>query len=415
MGDSNIERAAWVGVANAVGRSVESVGIRLFKLDAESLLNEARRKTGLSDFGAETFREGFEILCRALVEEGQLTPIGRYLAHQEILTVLVNRLQVTEWVRRYPKIRTEEIREPLFVTGTPRSGTSILHELLSQDLAHRPLLTWESHYPCPPPEEATRHTDPRIQRSERRVRLWDRMIPSFRAMHEMGGAIPQECIFLTDHDFKSEHQGGSYNLASYNHWLGQADMRAALEYHKLHLQLLQWRCAKRRWVLKAPAHLGNLPEIFDIYPDARLIWTHRDPVTTISSGTNVMRALVALHSDAVPSAKEVAPDVAMGCEFRFRQAIEQRAKGLLPEAQVADILYQNLMDDPGGALAGVYAKFGMDFPVATREGMLDYLRGKPKGKFGRHQHTLEGTGLDREELRERFAFYIRQYGIAVES
>ena len=414
VSEPSFPRPFWVSAVNALGRALERLGVRPFKLDPESLLEEARRETGLTDFGPDGFREGLELFCSDLERECELHPIGRFLAHQEVLTVLVNRLQVHDWIRRHPEIREQEIREPLFVTGTPRSGTSILHELLAQDPRHRALLTWETQYPCPPLGDRTPPDDPRIRRSDRRVKLWPKIVPEYQTMHEMGGDIPQECIFLTDHDFKSEHWGGSYNLPNYSLWLVETDMRPALEYHKLHLQLLQWRSAPRRWVLKAPSHLSYLPALFDVYPDARLVWTHRDPLATVSSSTSLVRALVAIRSDELPPAAELSAGIAELSAVRFAEVVAQRDAGEIPEAQICDMLYQDLMDDPGRTLARVYAHFGLELNRETRESMLAYLRAKPQGKHGRHRYTFADTGLDAGEERARFASHIARFGIPEE-
>ena len=404
----------WVRAVNALGRALEAAGVSPFALDPESLLAEARRRTGLDDFGPDGFREGLELFCRDLERECDLHPIGRYLAHQEVLTVLVNRLRVHDWVRRHPEIREQRVREPLFVTGTPRSGTSILHELLAQDPANRALLTWETHYPFPPLGDATPPGDPRIRRSDRRVKLWPKLVPAYRTMHEMGAELPQECIFLTDHEFKSEHWGGSYNLPNYSLWLTRTDMRPALEYHRLHLQLLQWRSAPRRWALKAPSHLNYLPALFDVYPDARLVWTHRDPLATVGSSTSLVRALVAMRSDTLPPAGELGAGIAELSAVRFAQVAAQRDAGELPEAQICDVLYQDLMDDPGRTLAQVYARFGLELSDGTREAMLAYLRDKPRGKHGRHLYSFADTGLDAATERQRFAAHVARFGIPEE-
>ena len=291
------ERPEWLRNLNAFGRSLLSGGGTGVPLDERSLLDDARRSTGLEDFGGDDFLEPLRVLLASLEDEARLTLMGRLLARSDVLNLLENRLQIRETVRRSPEILQIAVDGPLFIVGLPRSGTSILHELLAQDPASRAPLSWEARFPCPPPETATRETDPRIEQADRVFLFWNELVPAYRTMHEMGARIPCECIWLTAHSFRSEEFLGRQQLPSYGAWLAAADLRPAYRYHRLMLQLLAARQPTERWVLKAPSHMAALGTLLAEYPDARIVMTHRDPLKTMGSTASLLSALAWMRSD----------------------------------------------------------------------------------------------------------------------
>lgn len=402
-------RPAWVRALNALGRA----GPDLPRLDAETLLDAARRRTRLDDFGDGDFREPLGILCRALDDEAELTLLGRLLARHELGTLLESRLRVVDTLVRHPEIEKQEIRAPLFVTGSGRSGTSLLHELLAQDPQHRALLTWEALRPCPPPERASHDTDPRIARADREVRLWEKVAPAYATMHENGGALPQECIYLTAQAFRSDLLSGFYRVPSYASWLARCDMQPGYQHHRRVLRLLQWRCPTPRWVLKAPSHLWTLDALLAVYPDARVVWTHRDPLVVLPSMASLAATLYWLRTDRVdpqPIARQMARSIA----FMLDKARAWRDAGLLPDERVFDLRYADLVRDPIAALRRLYGHFGMRLPAEAETRMGAYLRARPKHRRGAHRYAFEDTGLDRERERRRFAAYQERFGVPSE-
>lgn len=415
-------RPAWVRATNAAGRALESAGLRS-RLDEETLLSSAVKRTGLSDFGDERFREPLGVFLRALEREAALTPIGRLLARHEVRTLLENRLRVEETFRRRPEIARERIDAPLFVTGTGRSGTSLLHELLAQDPRHRVLLSWEALHPCPASGAASgadladrrgdEPDDPRIRTAERELRLWERIAPEYRTMHENGALVPQECIYLTAHAFASDLLSGSYTVPSYAAWLAAADPRPAYLTHRRLLALLQWRRRGERWVLKAPSHLWSLEALLAVYPDARVVITHRDPLAVLASMTSLMATLVWIRSDRVdptPLGRRMVKSLAavLGRMTRLRD------DGVLPSERVHDVRYRDLLDDPIAAVAGLYDHFGLALDAEAESRMRAYLAAKPRGRHGAHAWRLADTGVDVEEARKLFAVYRERYGVEAE-
>jgi hypothetical protein len=284
-----------------------------------------------------------------------------------------------------------------------RSGTSILHELLACDPAHRAPLTWELLHPAHGPGEAEMWGDATHS-------IWHDVQPEYEAMHHNAGDLPNECIFATMNEFLSDHWGGCHEVPSYSMHLASADHTDAYRYHRRILQTLQAREAEERWLLKAPSHLSTLDALFAVYPDARIVHVHRDPLKTVPSTLSLMATLKWMrcrHTDPVATA----PLVAYGFGALLDGVIEGRASGRLPDDQFADLRYADLLADPVAGLEGVYDRFGWTFADSTRAAVLAHLGAKPQGKHGRHEYSLQDFGLDPAEERQRFAAYQAHYGV----
>lgn len=401
-------RPAWVSGLNALGSPA------WIELDEAALLEEASRNTGLSDFGGDEFREPLAIFLEALEGEAKLNFVGRVLAKGDVLNLLENRLLLTDTRKRNPEIAREEVRAPIFITGLPRTGTSILHELLGQDPAHRVPLAWEVRHPCPPPQTESYESDPRIERADREIRFWDQVVPEYTAMHELGATIPVECIMLTAHEFRSDQLFGAHQVPSYARWLAGADMRPAYAFHRRMLEHLQWRCPGERWVLKAPSHLASLEALFAVYPDARVVQTHRDPLVVMASVASILYATAWVRSDAVDPAPMLEWFGGESCASLLQNAIDVRDAQSIPATQFTDVLYSDLLADPIATLSGIYAHFDIEYRDDAQERMRAYLTNKPKGKHGVHEYSFADTGFDLATERERFADYQQRYGVPSE-
>tara|TARA_B110000503_G_scaffold141430_1_gene234973 strand:+ start:8371 stop:9564 length:1194 start_codon:yes stop_codon:yes gene_type:complete len=378
-------------------------------LDEASLLQHACRTTGLDDFGGELWRQPFRVLIQSLQEEAQLTLMGRLMARSDIILWLSTRLQVTDTLKRYPQILDEEIVAPMVIVGLPRSGTSILFELLSQDSDVGVPLMWEALQPCPPPESATYTTDPRIEQADKLFTQWNRVAPEFASMHEMRGDIPAECGLLMAGTFVSDHCACLHQTNSYSAWCLTADFQPVYDYHKTILQILQWRNPRKRWLLKAPEHQVHLDTLLHVYPDACIVQTHRDPIKCMASTASMMGTLYYMRSDQ-PFNAQLFDNIIMGeaTAQRLEFVIAQRESGVVPAANIVDSRYQDLMDNPLGCISSIYAHFGMHLSDTTRERMLGYLRDKPQGKFGQHSYALDSL---RSRDRPLFKRYQTLYGV----
>ncbi|MBT4523216.1 MAG: sulfotransferase [Halieaceae bacterium] len=385
----------------------------LIPLDAESLINAACMATGLKDFGADHWREPFEILSRALDAEAELTLMGRLMARNDVLCWLTNRLSIEETFRCHPEISDQVIKAPLFICGLPRSGTSILYELMAQDPSFRVPKTWEAIFPCPPPGPETSDSDQRVLRGHRIATQWNRVAPEFVTMHEMSGHIPCECGMLMTQSFVSDQIASLHQTPSYAAWFAGADMRSAYTDHRRLLQLLQWK-NPGRWLLKAPAHQNHLPILFETYPDAQVIQTHRDPIKCMASTTNLLGTLYWMRSDkSFDSSAFDNTMLAEAAAVRLEAVIDLTESGEIPPAQLFDSSYKALLEQPQDCVARIYRHFGMRLSEKTVEAMTQYLAAKPRHKYGEHRYQ---TGSDESICRDRalLARYQAYYNVPSE-
>jgi hypothetical protein len=384
------------------------------RLDADEMLGEAVRRTGLSDFGGDSFLEPYRVLVRSVDEEAKLHPLGRVITRSDCLNWLENRLQLAEARKRQPGIAAERIENPLFITGLPRTGTSILHELLAQDPASRAPLHWEVRFPCPAPEAESYESDPRIERAERQIGLWNQIVPEYTTMHELGARIPVECVQLTTHEFVSEEFLGRYQAPSYAAFYAKADLVPAYRFHRAMLQHLQSRNRRERWVLKAPSHFPVLDTLFAVYPDARVVITHRDPLKILPSVTSILYSTMWVRSDEVDVEALLGWFTGETCAALVERMIALRESGRVDPKQFYDVRFEDLVKRPIPTLAGIYDHFGMTFTAEAERRIRDYLARKPKDKHGAHRYEFDHTGFDLVAERERFRPYRERYGIPSE-
>lgn len=393
-------RPDWVQQVIDEGRHMD---IRsLVPLRAEELMATARRNTGFDDFGSGEWLEGFHVFLKALEEEAGLHLLGRLMTRSDILRWLEARLGIEAAYAQHPEIDEEEIEQPVVVTGLPRAGTSILFELLAQDSQFGSPRNWEMMFPYPPPETASYHNDPRIERCQHLVTQWRRVVPTYAAMHEMGANIPNECIVAMSCTFLTENLPGQYQIPSYNAWYYQQELDYAYAYYKRMLKLLQWRNPRRHWLLKAPSHLGNLPVLFRTFPDARVVITHRDPIVAQASVTNLLGTLYWMRSsqpfDAGAFENLMTPEAGAA---RLNGVVDLLETGAVPGERIHSFLYAQLVNQPLDALQALYREMGLELEPAALRSMQDYLRQKPQGKFGRHQYSV---GEQEENARKRRLF-----------
>ena len=400
-------RQPWgVRFFNRAGGWLEKTGLLHLPIDDAALMEAACRQTGLSDFGDDAFREPLRRLVDSLVNEARLNLMGRIAARQDILQLLVNRLQLRRDRVEFPAIASQVIAAPLFIVGLPRTGTTLLHALLGADPRNRAPLTWEVMYP--PAPDSTDVTQ-RIARAQKNLDWLDRLAPAFKAIHLTGAELPQECLPIMSHAFMSDEFETLFDVRSYQEWLEKTDMRPAYACHKEFLQHLQVRLPARRWVLKAPAHMLTIHTLFETYPDARIVQTHREPLDVIASTTSLMLVLRNVFSDHTNPAL-------LGREnFRFwgdmlDYFVEARDK--YPAGRFFDLDYREIVQDPIGAVRRLYAHFGDELTPAAEANMRDFLAKNPKDKHGAHHYTLAQFGIDAAVEGPRFDRYRERFHLS---
>ncbi|MGD0827342.1 MAG: sulfotransferase [Desulfobaccales bacterium] len=411
----NCSRSKLLRLINAMGRSLLGNGVSWLSLDEKILLDKACKRVGLDDFGDDSFRQPLRILLNCYETEAELNFIGRICVQNDILRLLGNRLHLVEDRKRFPDIAAEIIPRPLFITGLPRSGTTFLHALLAQDPAHRAPQVWEVMYPSPPPEKISYDSDRRIVQMQLQLKSIDFLMPDLRAVHLIDARLPQECIAITSHDFRSHVFETMYFMPSYRTWYDGQDKRPAYEFHRRFLQHLQWRCPGKRWVLKAPSHLLALKDLFQVYPEAEIVLTHRDPLTVLpscASFTEVLRSAFTDHIDK----RALGLEVMSRWEEGARLAIECRqGKNGLPGTRFFDVHYAELVRSPLSVVKGLYRHFDLELTDRAETAMRRFVAANPKDKGGMHRYSLEEFGLNPEVEKRRFQFYMDHWGIEPET
>jgi hypothetical protein len=385
------------------------------RFDAEAMVAAAVATTGSDDLGEDSWQEGLGRLLDDLDGPARLNELGRTIVEGEMVGYLSTRLRIMDWRRRHPEVADGAVTRPIVIVGQPRTGTTILYDLLAQDPSNRAPLTWEVDQPVPPPETATYTTDPRIAESDAIAAMPDLLIPGFTDFHPLGASLAQECVRMTGGDFRSMIFPTQYDVPAYDRWLlHDADMAPAYRWHRIFLQHLQSRHAGDRWLLKSPCHLWSLGALLDEYPDALVIQTHRDPVRVISSISALaalLRSMASDHAGVAVAAAEYAEDIILGLD----RSVEARVDGTLPADQVVDVQFAEFMAEPFATIGTVYDALGLEFTAEAESRMRAFLDTHPgDGGGAGSRYTFADTGLDAAELRERSRAYQDYFGVPSE-
>ena len=413
----HLERPNWVRRLNGFGSAVGDARL-IVPLDPEELLASARSSTGLDEVGDEAWQDIFERRIRAIDSESGANVIGRLLCRAETIRILQTRLRLHRAWAEAPQILEEPIERPIFVMGPPRTGTTILLELLALDPKLRAPVAWEAHHPLPHGEAVDAVSSMVLAESEQE--LWADIQPELMTLHELRSDLPCECIHFMALEFGSNYWDMQYVTPSFAAWAGTQPDIVPRTYrsHRRFLQTLQYNNAdagrRRRWLLKSPVHMSSLPMLFAEYPDATVVQTVRDPMKFVGSTASTTAMMNWLRTDTVE--RKVHGQLALlGFAGILNLVRTQRSDGTLPNDQFVDSPYVDLIANPSAALKKIYEHAGLDWP-AGHEGTIEaYLRDKPKGKFGKHEYTLEEYGLSEEMIRTTYADYIAHYGIEPES
>ena len=405
-------RPEWLQRVNEEGRVLDARAV--VPLDERSLLDAARANTGLSDFGDDGWREPFHILLRALEEEADLNFWGRVTTRSDLVAHLEVRLRVTDWYARHPEVEDERIVAPVFVTGLPRSGTTILQEILGADPRARTVRMWEARFPVPPPAPGDPRPDPRIARADALCTMQDRVTPEWAAMHKVGGDLPVECIEFTYASFLSDAFSASFQVPSYSAYVAKTDPAYAFWWHERVLKLLQSTGRPGHWLLKGPTHLPFLPQLFERYPDARIVLMLRDPVKALASVVDVCGTLFWMRSDDPFSGDSyghflsVEPVVA-----NLERLIGWLESGAIPRERVCPVRYLEFFADPAAQLDALYRALDVALTPEAAAAMQAYLARKPKGAFGEHDYDAGGEAIVAAE-RARFRAFQDYFGVPSE-
>lgn len=380
------------------------------RLDETTLLSTAVKQTGLTDFGDDRFREPLRVLVDALKREAQLYTFSRIITRQRLLQYLTTRLLVQDLVTRHPEILELPVRSPIVIAGLPRTGTTHLHNLLSRDLHLRSLSYWESLQPVLPLEKQPTpgRPDPRVRRCQQSLHLWNSVLPLYPLMHEMACDRPTEENELLAVDFSTMLFEWDYHVPHYRDWYRAHDQTPAYRYLRKLLQVLQWLHGGTRWVLKSSQHLEQLRPLLEVFPDAKIVQTHRDPVAVTASLCTLVAYEARGASERV-NLLEVGQYWSSRVENLLRAS--ERDRPFVPEAQVLDVRFHEFMADNMAVVKRVYEFAEQPMTEVTLRAVQSFVAANPRGKLGRIEYHLEDFGLDPRELRQALRFYQERFDI----
>lgn len=380
------------------------------RFDAKELLAQASWQSGgLTDFGDESFRPALHALLKSLDEEARLSATGRRLLRERIVELLVNRLRVEDFCKRIPAILEERIEQPLVIVGLPRTGTTLLQRVLSCDPRFYPMLWWESRHPVPPVEGP----DARIERARQEVQALVEAMPQLLAIHPLDAEQADEEVMLMEHSFYAAMDAFA-SVPGYMAWQEQQSHRPAYAYLKKLLQFLQWQKRQRgvtaeRWVLKTPNHLLTMRALFEVFPDATVIQTHRDPLQTIPSLCSFVHTLWRIYSDRADPA-EAGRHWSAKMARALNSAMSVREH--VPAERFCDVRFSDTVNRPMEVIESIYAFIGMPLTSEVKQAMQAWLAENRRDKRAAHDYSAAQFGLSDEQLERDFARYRERWVLA---
>ncbi len=397
-----------------IDRAADSLGLFGKPLVAEALIDAARRREGTADFGEWNFREPFEVLLQAYEDEAELTAFGRVAVRFDMMRFLCNLLRLRAEEEKHPAILEQAIKQPMFILGLPRSGTTFLHNLLAQDPANRFAWCWQTIYPYPLRGWRSSHRDRRQHIVARQFKSFLRMVPELPSLHPLEANAAQECIEITGQVFRSLRFDTTHYVPSYEQWLEKAGHHEAYRFHKRFLQHLQYQSGPGNWILKSPDHTFALSALAAAYPDARYVFVHRDPLEVLSSVTRlteILRQPFTRQIDRIQIGQQVSRRWAQGAGL-----LVQASKALKTTPERAfHIHYRNLIRSPQGTVSSIYEHFGLPLSPIFDQHLRDFIANRPKGGYGQNVYRLTDYGLDVHVERRRYREYIAHFGIGSEA
>jgi hypothetical protein len=376
-------------------------------LGIDALHAKATEETGgLTDFGAQDYRERLGVLLGALADIEGVNGPGVVNFHAQLVQMLKNRLLLTNLLGRHPEIHDIDLVPPVIIAGLPRTGTTHLHNLLAAGPTFRVLPYWESIEPFPLPHEVGVEPDPRRARTDMGVDFMNAAMPHFKLMHEMTTDHVHEEIQLLANDFSTMFFETVGLVPAWRDYYREHDQTPHYEHLTTQLKALQFLRGGRRWLLKSPQHLEQLPALNAVFPDATIVVTHRDPVPVTISMVMMICYSARMHRSPVP-VEEIATFWADRLEVMLNALIRDR--DTVPADRSIDVRFDDFMADDLAVTEQIYALAGEPMTDAARAAMAEYLAGHQRGRLGTVATSAEMFGLDEADLRRRFTPYVDRF------
>lgn len=410
-------RTRFIDIADGVIRGGRKLGV--FgppRLDKDALMGEAAATTGLNDFGDRWFEKPFEVLLDSVKHEAQLNAAGEFSATKMFHHVLRDRLYTQMWFGRHPEILARPLKNPVVIVGPMRSGTTRLHRLLAADQRFAHLRSFETISPVPRPEFeqvlAGEAEDFRPKLAARILKVARLANPRTLSIHPTGAYEPEEELGLVAASMYGMKWEAQWNVPSYAEWCHEESAIPAYRHMANLLRLIGWsqqESSLRPWILKTPQHMLDLPALLEVFPDARLIFTHRDPKQVVGSAASLAWNQTIIYSDHNDPAQTGRDWLGKTATMIARM---RAARDAIPRERMIDVQYEDMETDWRGTMERVYRFLDLEMEPAVA-GMEDYLARSARLKRHPHRYSLAEFGLREDEVNERFADYTETFGIPV--
>ncbi len=388
---------------------IDSLKRRAVPLDHEAILDIAMRRTGLNDLDDPQCNDSLKVLVDSCNREAGLSVFGRIAARRHLQDLIETRLRLIDYWQQTPEIQKQMVLPPLFITGTPTSGSTFLHRLFAEDPANRVPRTWEVMFPLPAPRQDTFDSDPRIVQAEDQLRWLTRIQPEVTKAHPVGARSPQECGPILAYSLRSHVFLDMFWIPSYETWLRSQDLGPAYRFHVKFLKHLQWRCPGKRWVLKSSDHVHALAALFETYPEARVIFLHRDPMKVLQSSSSQMTLLKDTFSSSVHT-QRLGANEARILTGKLNKIMEFRNGYAHLEDHFIDVRYLDFANDPLTTIRGIYDRFGFTFSPLAEVRMKACIE-EECVKRSADKYFLGDLGLDAQHEDPQFALYRERFGV----
>jgi hypothetical protein len=397
-------------------RQAQAQGAAAIDLSPDALIAEARKETGLQRFRDDSFMPAMRILLEAVEAEAELNPFGRFVAKSRTLRALKNRLWADACFEAHPEILERKIVAPIIIVGPHRSGTTRMQHMLAADPRLQHLQAWEGINPAPRLGLPERGRAERYAEAKGTLDGREHIYPGAFLAHPMEADWPEEEMLLLNQSFCGFSPLGLYNAPSYYRWFVDADKTFGYRYMADLMRLISWTRGDpedKRWILKNPQHMLDMDTLMKVFPDAQIVFTHRDPLKTVGSVMSLMWFYAVQHTDA-PCRAPIRDTWLDFCEQMARRCMQARES--IPAGQQIDVQYEDMNRDWRGVMHKLYAYFDMPFTAATETAMASWLaKSDNEKRHGAHRYALEDFGTTEREVDERMMFVRRKYNIPYES
>ncbi|HID52243.1 MAG TPA: sulfotransferase [Anaerolineae bacterium] len=394
---------------NTIGRSLEKIGLSPVNLDPEAICVAAQRKTGLSDFGGPIFCQRLSEGLQAILSSpaSHLSLLGQISVRLELVRHAEIRLRAVHYHQQYPEISQMRWERPVFITGLPRTGSTLLHKLLCQDPAARAPYFWELLMPAPLAPADTTANDPRIRLAQTRLRQVRSLTSKYDHIHPLDALAPEECFFM----MMAPNIVSRAYVPNYVKQLHNRGMEIDYQWYFEQLQVMQWYNGRGRFVSKTPFHLFGLAELLEIFPDAAFIQTHRRLNEAIPSWLSLSSVNHMLHEKQL--ARE---DVTRYWLFIWGETLERAmaVRRQTDSSRFYDLHYTDLIADPIASVQAIYRHFGYNLTSEAESKMRRWLAGDRKKRPSTpHHYTMAQFGLTRQKVADHFFAYMTQFNVTI--